>query len=247
MVMDFSASLGEEVLIRGGELWRVDIVLNEIFQTYGLQNVSIFMLPHTLLISTKNDGQETVIRQRTVGGIVVNMDELSRLHTLIRQVQETAPDPSDLDGLLKQAVQGKTYSEPMTVLGMVIALVSLNFIIGGDWKDAIFVALGIAIVMGSDMYFSGERGISKMVVCGLGSFLIGLIDMAAWRMGLVSDPYHIMVVTAIGLVPGIPLINSCREMLCGRVLGGSLLFSTAFMETLFAVCGFAVSISILRG
>lgn len=247
MVMDFSVSLGEEILVRGGELWRVETILNDIFRSYGLKGTSIFLLPHTLLISTKNDGQEPIIRQRTIGSIMVNMEELSRLNTLIRQVQEAPPEPSELDGLLKKAIEGKTYSEPMTVFGMVIALLSLNYIIGGDWRDAIFIAMGITIVMSADMYFGASPDVNKLVVCGTGSFLIGLIDMAAWRLGLVLDPYHIMIVTAIGLVPGIPLINSCRELLCGRVLGGAMLFMTAFMETLFVVFGFAIAISLLGG
>lgn len=244
--MDFAVDLGEKVLVCGGELWRVEQILRQIFDAYGLLDTNIFMLPHTLIITTKDPNHETILRHRSVGGIVVNMDELSQLNTLIRRVVETRPASGELKGMLEETLSGgKHYSKPLTVLGMVIALVSLNYIIGGDWRDAIFVALGISIVMGADMYLSDIPGSNKMVICGLGSFVIGAMDMLAWRAGIVADPYHILVVTAIGLVPGIPLINSCRELLCGRVLGGALLFMTAFMETLFAVCGFAVAISLL--
>jgi uncharacterized membrane protein YjjP (DUF1212 family) len=244
-IMDFSLALGEEILVRGGELWRVEAVLNDIFKVYGLQNTSIFMLPHTLIISTRKEGEETIIRQRTIGNIVVNMEELSRLNTLIREVLDTEPAPEKLSWMLAEAIRGKSYSEPMTVLGMVIALLSLNYIIGGGVIDAVFIAIGIILVMGADMYLSHIPGTQKMFVCAVGTFVVGMIDMAAYRMGIVTDPYHIMVVTAIGLVPGIPLINSCREVFCGRVLGGSLLFMTAFMETLAVVCGFGIAISVM--
>lgn len=244
-VMDFAICLGEEILVRGGELWRVEAVLNEVFQDYGLKNTAIFMLPHTLLITTYKEGEQSILRHKNIGAIVVDMEKLSRLNTLIRQVREEQPEPSELSGMLKTAVAGKTYSRPMTLLGMVIALLSLNYIIGGGWKDAIFIALGISVVMGADLFLGAFKRTNKMLVCGVGSFLICAIDLLAFHAGIVTDPFHILVVTSIGLVPGIPLINSCREMFYGRVLGGALLFMTAFMETLAVVCGFAVAIAVL--
>ena len=246
-VMDFAISLGEQVLVRGGELWRVENVLNDIFHTYDLQETGIFMLPHTLIISTKATGEETVIRQRNVGSIVVDMDELSRLNTMIRTVVAEKPEPEKLSKLLNDAIKGNAYSKPMTLLGMICALLSLNYFIGGGWKEAIFIALGISIVMGNELYLSDIPGTNKMAVNAVGSFVVGALDLIATRVGFISDPYLVMVVTAIGLVPGIPLINSCREMLCGRILCGGLLFMQAFMETLAVVCGFAIAISFLGG
>ena len=244
-IMDFAVALGVEVLVRGGELWRVEEVINSIFHTYGLQDGGIFMLPHTLIISARAENEEEpVIRQKNVGEIVVDMEELSRLTALIHKVHEEKPMPGELMGMLRDAIQGKHYSAYMTVCGMVIALLSLNYLIGGDLIDATFISFGIAVVMGADIYLSSIPGTQKMVVSALGSFAIGLIDVIGYRMGIITDPFHVMVVTAIGLVPGIPLINSCREILCGRVLCGSLLFMQAFMGVLAVVCGFGVALAI---
>lgn len=244
-IMDFAIALGEEVLIRGGELWRVEEVINGVFHAYGMMDGSIFMLPHTLIISARAESdEEPVIRQKTVGEIVVNMEELSKLTTLIHQIFQEKPAPKELMGMLRKAMERNHYPAFMTVCGMVIALLSLNYLIGGDLIDAIFIGVGIAIVMGSEMYLSPKPGTQKMAVSAMGSFVIGLIDMIGYRMGIISDPFHVLIVTALGLVPGIPLINSCREMLCGRILCGSLLFMQAFMGVLAVVCGFGVALAI---
>lgn len=241
-IMDFAAALGERVLIRGGELWRVDEVLRRIFAAYGLTEESIFMLPHTLSISARQPGQSPVQRQRDVGNIVVDLEELTRLNRLVERVCLFRPQPGQLRELLEQAVAEPGYPAPMTLLGMVCALLSLNFLIGGGPSEAVFVAFGITLVMGSSLFLSPVPGTNSMAVCAVGALLAGAVDLWGYQLGLTSDPYLVMVVTSLGLVPGIPLINACREMLCGRVLCGGLLFMQAFMETLAAACGFAVAI-----
>lgn len=243
-VMDFAAALGEAVLIRGGELWRVEEVINSIFRTYGLQDGGIFMLPHTLIISARADGLEPVMRQKNVGEIVVDMEELSGLTTLIHRINKERPAPETLMEMLEQAEEGEHYPPILTICGMVVALLSLNYLIGGNVIDALFIGVGITIVMGLDMYLSSVPGTQKMAVSAAGAWLVGMLDVIGCRMGLISEPFHVMVVTAIGLVPGIPLINSCREMLCGRVLCGGLLFMQAFMGVLAVVCGFGVALAI---
>ncbi|MEZ3468199.1 MAG: threonine/serine exporter family protein [Schaedlerella sp.] len=217
-VMDFTATLGEAVLIRGGELWRVEEVINSIFCTYGLKDGGIFMLPHTLIISARSEGMEPVIRQKNVGEIIVDMEELSGLTTLIHRIHQEKPAPEKLMGMLGNAAKGDCYPAILKICGMAIALLSLNYLIGGNLMDAVFIGVGIVLVMGLDMYLSVIPGTRKMAVSAAGAWLAGMIDVIGCRMGVLPDPYHVMVVTALGLVPGIPLINSFREMLCGRVL-----------------------------
>ena len=243
-VMDFSAALGEAVLVRGGELWRVEEVINSIFHTYGLKDGGIFMLPHTLIISAKAEGLEPVMRQKNVGEILVDMEELSGLTTLIHRIHKEKPDPEKLMRMLEQAAKGAHYTPVMKICGMVAALLSLNYLIGGNLIDAVFIGVGIAVVMGLDMYLSAIPGTQKMAVSAAGAWLVGMMDVIGCRMGIIADPFHVMVVTAIGLVPGIPLINSFREMLCGRVLCGGLLFMQAFMGVLAVVCGFWAALAI---
>lgn len=244
-LLDFCVCLGKEIVTRGGELWRVNAVLNEFFEIYGVKNTSIFMLPHNLVISGAAEGLEPVIRMSDIGNFHLNMEEITQFMHMTNKILEEVPAPSELDGRLKEALQAKHYSKPMVVLGMVIALLSLNVIIGGTWRDAILIALGISCVMGSEMYLSSFPGTNKIILTFVGSFLIGVVDMICFRLGFVSDPYHIMIVTSIGLIPGIPLINALREMILGRILGGGLLFTTAFIETAAAVCGFALSMVFL--
>ena len=243
-VMDFASLLGEQVLVRGGELWRVEEVINSIFSTYGLTDGGIFMLPHTLIISARAEGQEPVMRQKNVGEIVVDMEELSGLAALSHRIHKEKPAPEKLTEMLKNAEEAEYYPAFLKICGMVAALLSLNYLIGGSLTDAVFIGTGIAVAMGLDMYLSSVPGTQKMAVSAAGALLAGLIDVIGCRAGIIADPFHVMVVTAIGLVPGIPLINSCREMLCGRVLCGGLLFMQAFMGVLAAVCGFGIALAI---
>ena len=245
-IMDFAVDLAADILVHGGELWRVELIVKDILEVYDFKNINLFMLPHTIILSTQADKREPVFRQREVGGMHINSDRLSQLNRLIRKVKAEKPDPDKLAGLLNEARESaNNYSRLMIVTGMAIALASLNFIIGGTVADAVFIALGIYIVMGADLYLSAVPGTNKMLLTGVGTFLIGIMFILTSNYGITSNMFHLMVITSIGLIPGIPLINACREVLCGRILGGALLFATAFIETLAVVCGYAVAISVM--
>lgn len=243
---DFAAAFGERLLVCGGEIWRVDELLNRIFGMYGV-DADVFILPHTLMITAEDEDGETVVRHRTVGDITVNMTELSELDSLLASAEKAPPAVNELGKRLADISHKPHYPKYITVLGMVIALSCLNYFIGGGAVGGVFVVCGIVVAMGTQMYLGEVFTLNRFFLCGLSALLAGAIIMAGARLGLGYDPTLIMVITSIGLIPGIPLINACREVLCGRVLSGGLLFMTAFLETMAVAAGFSIAAMIFGG
>lgn len=246
-LMDFAVDFGGRVLMSGGEIWRVDDLLHLVFHSYGIENPDIFMLPHTIMISVQNPGEEPVMRHHTVGDIMVNMEQLTCLNRLAWDIRDQNIPVSELKEKLEAIPSHPPYPRPVIICGMMIALLSLNHFIGGGLTGGLLVALGIVAAMGTQMYMHEIFPVNHLLLCGLSSLLAGSIIMIGCRMGLHDNPYLLMIINCIGLVPGIPLINACREILNGRVLSGGLLFMTAFLETLAVACGFYLSMCIFGG
>lgn len=245
MLLDFAVLLGERILVRGGEFWRTEELLNCIFRAYGVEDVQIFLLPHLLLVSIRNGGKSQLTRQKTIGDTDVNLEELTRLNALVRQVCTERPKPELLLEMLAETTRAKGYTFPQVVGGMVLALLTLVYLFEGCVNDAVFSVIGILLVMLMQKFLNSHiRGVNKLVLNAAGTFLVGVIAIGASSV-LVMDPYVVMIVVAFGLMPGVPLINSFRELLCGRVMTGTLLILQVFAETLSIVAGYYVAIELL--
>lgn len=244
LILDFSVLLGREVLVCGGELWRVEEVLGEIFEAYRLHDTSIYLDLHALFVSARQSGEEPLIRQITITDISPNLEKLTRMSRLARSVCAERPAPKVLKAMFEDAVEGPDYPSSLMVLATVGALLSLTYIMGGTWRDGLLAAIGITCFMLCDRFFSSIPGTNRMVLRAAAALLVALIDCVACRLGFIETPYMAVILTAFGLLPGIPLINACRELFCGRALNGISLLAYAFTETVIIVAGFALALTL---
>lgn len=239
---EFAVDYGASLLMSGGEIWRADVMTRRIFDIYQVKNAEIFMLPHNILISVKPEGEsESVVCHREVGEIHVNLEQLTALNRLVWSLRDAPLPTAELGQKLREVSVGHVYPRYMIIAGMALALVSLSYYFRAGVMGAVLVALGIAVAMGFQMYLGGRLHVNHFLLCGASAFLAGCVLMLGSALGLHPDPYLLMVINCIGLIPGIPLINACREILLGKVLNGGLLFMTAFIETLAVACGFSLA------
>lgn len=248
LVIDFAVALGKEVMVCGGEMWRVEQVLNNIFGAYRLIETSIYMDVHTLIISGRRENESHVIRQTQIGDIASEMERLTRLTRLTGKVCRETPPPSQLQGLLEQACGRPTYGDWAQLVGMVFALISVNYIMGGGWQDALMASAGISVFRLCNRFFSDIPGTNPTVLHAALAFVVGCgVSFATFHLGFQESPYMAVIVMAFGLIPGLPLINACREIFCGRVLCSVQLFVQSFVETAIVVSGFVAAIHLMGG
>ncbi len=247
-IIDFAVSLGQEVMVCGGEMWRVEQVLGNIFKAYNLIETSIYMDIHCLIISGRRRGESHVIRQIQVGDISPELERLTRLLRMTESICTRKPEPILLKQMLTEACGQQTYSPKMQLLGIVGALISINYIVGGSWQDALMAVAGICFFRLCDAFFSDVPGTNYVVLHAITAFAVGLVvSFLTFRMDFRDTPYMAIIVMAFGLIPGLPLINACREIFCGRVLCSVQLFMQSFVETAVVVSGFAVAIGLIGG
>ena len=87
-ILDFASEVAERVLVCGGEIWRVDEIMKQVFKTYEVKDANMFILPHTIIISARTADGETVMCHRTPGEIHPNMEQLTKLNLMVRGVRK---------------------------------------------------------------------------------------------------------------------------------------------------------------
>ena len=144
---------------------------------------------------------EMVSVHKEVGEIHVNLEQLTVLNRLVWSLQKQTLPTAELGKKLRDITVGHVYPRYMIIAGMALALVSLSYYFRAGVMGAILVTIGIAVAMGFQMYLGEKLHVNRFLLCGAAAFLAGCVLMLGSAIGLHPDPYLLMVINCIGLIP----------------------------------------------
>ena len=176
----------------------------------------------------------------------IHLERLNRLNRLSRTVCARTPVPSSLMGLLEETVQTEEYPVPKIIFGYLIAMTSLCIIFGGTVKDVIAADCITFALFWLIRWLSG-RNLNHIVVNTLCMWFAGTLGLLLVRLGIGEQYFCIIITSSMMMIPGIPLVNSVRNLLCGNEMNGILELLKVLTETVAIVFGLALSIYMFGG
>lgn len=246
-LVDFALKFGEQMLISGANLERVNDSIYRICDSYGCRDAHFFSLNCYLTLSLQDEAGSRVTSQRCVrSGMDTHLENLSKLNQLSRQICAEQPAPQELEGLLKEALDTETYSPVVRCCGFLLAFASLTLIFGGSIKDLIVVLLNTVLMYLAGIYLK-KPGVNRMVFNIFSTLMAGTVAILMSKIGMVDDIYIVMIANSMMLIPGIQMVNAFRNLLCGNEINGVLEVLKATLETIAIVGGFVLSIYLFGG
>ena len=244
LVMDFAMAVGEQLILCGVELWRAEDLLHMIFDAYEMDEASVMILPNMLTITARKKGRKTMTRQRNIGEAAVNLEKLTNLKRLVYGLEQDRPEPEKLMPLFRSAMNVKPYPFWARLTGTICALLALVYLFGGGLREGAVTVVCAVVILTAGALLRQIRGANIMLVNAVSAFLAGTIAILAYQYLLPVNPYIVITVSAFSLLPGIPLINSARELMYGRTMSGSFLLLEVVVETLFIAGGYYIAIAL---
>ncbi|MCD7916965.1 MAG: threonine/serine exporter family protein [Clostridiales bacterium] len=246
-ILEFILKFSERMLVSGANLERLDDSVYRICEAYGCQDVHFFSLNCYVSLSMKDAQGNKVMGQRCIwSGVDTHLENLSRLNQLSRQVCADPPAPSALAGMLDEAVNTKGYSQPMLLAGFLLAMAGLTGVFDGTLGDLVIILLNTVLMFLAGRYLR-RLIFNKVVFNVLCTFVVGSIAIGAQAVGIAGSLYTVMIVNSMMLIPGIAMVNSFRNILCGNEINGLVEFFKVILETMAIVGGFILSIYLFGG
>ncbi|MCC8101364.1 MAG: threonine/serine exporter family protein [Clostridiales bacterium] len=246
-ILDFALRLSEKMLVSGANLERVNDTVYRICDSYGCDDVHFFSLNCYLTLSLKDAQGNRVSGQRCIrSGMDTHLENLSRLNQLSREICAKKPDPEKLERLLEEAVNTRGYSTGTRLAGYLLAMSCLTVLYNGGWKDWITILINTTLIYLGGIYLK-KPGVNRIVYSVSCTFVVGTLTILLTKLGLVNDIYTVMIVNSMMLIPGIPMVNAFRNLLCGNEINGVLEILKVMLETVAIVCGFVLSIYLFGG
>lgn len=238
--------MGEALQNSGAEVFRVEDTLNRIAAAYGAQEVNVFVITSSIVVTLtmpQLPPQTQTRRLRHASGNDLLM--LEELNALSRRICAAPPSVEEFQRQL-DAILAKRADPRLRLAGSVLAASSFAVFFGGSLWDGLLAGV-IAVLV-----FWMERCLAPFCMNGvefqfIASFCCGISTLLFCRIGPQLHADKILIGIIMLLIPGIMLTNSIRDILLGDIISGSLRLVEAILMAAVLALGMMAAIWLMGG
>lgn len=233
-------NIGEEMLISGAEVSRVEDSVRRICLAYGAEKVDVFTITSAIVVTVYSPMFGSVTQTRRITSTKYDLFKLARLNALSRRICEEMPLFEVVEEELEKICTG-TPQYSFAVMLAIHALISASFTLffGGSWLDAAASAV-IGLFLKYMDSVSRLLELPSTVAAVLWSFAGGCLALFFVSCGLGDSAEKISIGNIMLLIPGMQLTNSIRDVFNGDTLSAILGFCNAFVLAALIAFGFAL-------
>ena len=247
LVMECALDMGETMLRCGAEILRVEDTITRICTTYGGGIVDVFTILSLIILSWKTDEGKNYTLTRRINPHATDLNKLEDLNALSRYICEKKPSCSEVS----QKINAIIYPEERRVrkskiAGYVLLASAFAIFFGGTLWDGLAAGI-VAVLMYFWDYFFSAHNRNRVVYSLFMSVAAGILCSLAVVVGIGQNVDKVMIGSIMLSIPGINLMNSLRDMMCGDIITGILRLAEALMIAVAIAAGFGIAIMIFGG
>ena len=238
-VLTLALDLGKSMVKCSAEVNRVEETVIRICYAYGIKKAQVFSIISLITATIIEEDGQPHTQTRRIYAYSTNFGRLEKLNALSRKICAETPDIDEARKEL-EAICGeeKTFSVK-SCIGHIVAAAAFTVFFNGTALDALAAApIGLIIYL-MNAYIKA-RGMSRLFFTALTSAIAGSLALIFVHFGFGENPGTIMIGDIMLIIPGLMLINSVREMLCGDVMSGLLRLLESVIIAMSIACGFAI-------
>lgn len=243
-LLDCALDIGEQMLLCGAGVSRVEDSITRICKAYGSSRVDVLTITASIIVTIHAPGFGSLTQTRRIQGGSNHLQKLHLLNQLSRTICETCPSFFYVEEKLKEIDETKTYSFGTQVLAYGIVSGSFTLFFGGNTLDmAASVLIGILLKYVETLFRKFD--IYPFFVTLVCSAFGGLTAAVLVRYGFGVHTSLINLGNIMLLIPGIPMTNAIRDMFQGDTITGLLRFCEALLTAACVAFGFAATSGML--
>lgn len=245
-ILTCAINIGEQLLVNGAEISRVEDTISRICRAYGVRQSHIFSIASCIIVSLETADGEWITQTRRILNYGTNMYKLDRLNNLSRKICAGCPAWETVEEEFQTIVQSREYSPAVQVAVCAMVAAAFTVFFGGSLRDGIAAAfVGVLLKMTLfGLQAMKMKQIFSNIIC---SIISGLGCIFVCFVGLGRNLDAIMIGNIMLLIPGVILTNSFRDFISGDMISGLLHFSEAIITAICVAGGFIIAIILTGG
>lgn len=229
--------IGEQLLISGAEVHRVEESIRRMCQAFGFQRTDVFIITSSMVVTAYDQQNNPHTQTRRITAAGIDIDRIHQLNALSRRICSEHMTEEEIRGQLAIAISGKTYPFWVEFLcyGGIAGAFTIFF--GGTWTEALIsllvgfiVRLGIAVCNRAVPGNIFSKFISAVIATALA--------FGAVKLHWIGKVDMIIIGNIMTLIPGIGLTVALRDLFTGDSIAGLLRTIEAVLTALAIAAGY---------
>lgn len=236
--------IGEQMLVCGGEVHRVEDSLKRIFSAYNAIRADIFIITSSIVVTVQKDGN-TYTQTRRITETATDYDKLHKLNELSRNICKHKFSAEEIQKRLYDISAGKKYPLWLEFICYAVIAGAFTLFFGGNVTEAIVSFIAGAFVR--LVIFACDNTVkNKIFTKFISSAVATLIAFLGLKLVLISSVDKVIIGNIMSLIPGIGLTTALKDLLVGDSIAGLLRTIEACITALAIAVGYLV-ITFLAG
>ena len=238
--------IGEQMLVCGAEVHRVEDSIQRMCLSMGAKRVDIFIITSSMVVTVYTPSGEALTQTRRITGTGTNMERLHRLNDLSRKICTSPLGVTEIREEFQKIQETKVYSFGVQCLVCAVIAGAFTLFFGGSLADAL-VSLCVGALVKLLSKICEKTVTSRIFDKFLCAFAASLLAFIAMRLSLISGVDKVIIGNIMSLIPGIGLTNALRDLFTGDHIAGLLRTIESGLIALVIAAGYFLSAILMGG
>ena len=238
--------IGEQMLLSGAEVGRVEDSMRLICTAYGCTRVDAFTITSSIVVSLITADGKHITQTRRINGGKTDLTKVHRLNDLSRKICMEKPDYDFVESRISAICSAKIYPLWFEALASAMIAGAFTMFFGGSVSDGLAACL-LGFLCFYMTHIMEKAGMNQVFVNVSATFLLCLLSSGMTRIGAGESADKMMIGTIMLLIPGIGLTNSVRDLISGDIMSGLLRFFNSLLVAAAIAAGYILAGNILGG
>lgn len=207
------------------------------------ENFNLQVFPSILILNVKNN-EQNFVASRICSKHAINMNLITRISNFSWKILKENYSIEEFQKKLKNIIEQKRFYTPtQNILATGFACGGFCVLFNGDIFSAFYTAIASMIGKFFQLKFL-KLGINEFVSIFFAAFFATFFAYSAQFLPT-STIWTPLIACCLFLVPGVPIINSAKDMLGNFVTNGITLFSRTILILISMTFGIVIAIEII--
>lgn len=236
-LLDCVMDIGEQMLLCGGEVHRVEDSLKRIFEAYGTARTDVFIITSSMVVTVHTADQKAYTQTRRITETTTDYEKLHRLNELSRSICKNRFSPDEIQKQLLEISKEKTYPLWLEFICYAVIAGSFTLFFGSGAAEAcvsfIIGAIVRLVILACDKSIR-----NKIFIKFVSSLTATILAFLALKCGMILSVDKVIIGNIMTLIPGIGLTTALKDLLVGDSIAGLLRTIEACITALAIAAGY---------
>lgn len=241
----YAMDIGEQMLISGAEVHRVEESINRMCHALGAVRVDVFIITSSMVVTIHTEDGNTYTQTRRVTTASFNFEKLHYLNNLSREICENKLTEQEIEKKLSDAKRSKKFPIWLEFICYAVIAGAFTLFFGGNITEAV-ISLFVGAAVRLSLFFSEKIISNKIFDKFFATVIITFLAFLAVKFAWINDVDKVIIGNIMSLIPGIGLTNAIRDLFIGDSIAGLLRSIEAVLTALAIAAGYFL-VAVLGG